>query len=56
VYLRDPTDFYNFARAWNDVLGENQPVVTSILTQDMSLCPGARVSVDLTAYAPTDRG
>jgi enamine deaminase RidA (YjgF/YER057c/UK114 family) len=56
VYLRDPNDYYNFARAWNDVLGENQPVVTSILTQDVSLCPGARVSVDLTAYAPTDWG
>lgn len=56
VYLRDPNDYYNFARAWNDVLGENQPVVTSILTQDVSLCPGARLSVDLTAYAPRHPG
>jgi enamine deaminase RidA (YjgF/YER057c/UK114 family) len=56
VYLRDLNDYYSFARAWKDVLGENQPVVTSILTQDVSLCPGARVAVDLTAYAPTHPG
>jgi len=56
VYLRDASDYYNFARAWNDALGDDQPVVTTILTPDVTLCPGMRVSVDLVAYAPATRG
>lgn len=52
VYLRDLHDYYNFARTWNTVLGEEQPVVTALLTPDSTLCPGARVTMDLTAYAP----
>jgi enamine deaminase RidA (YjgF/YER057c/UK114 family) len=52
VHFRDLDDYYNFAQTWNMVLGEDQPVVTALLTPEGGLCPGACVAIDLTAYAP----
>jgi enamine deaminase RidA (YjgF/YER057c/UK114 family) len=53
VFLEDMRDFYNFVRAWGDVLGEAQPAVTTVQVPDLALCAGARVLLDLTAYVPT---
>lgn len=52
IFLEDMADYYNFASAWVDILGEYQPVVTTIGVPDLAHCPGARVMIDLIAYAP----
>ena len=55
VFLTDMCDYYEFTRTWNAILGDKQPVVTAVQVKDAALCPGARVVVDLMAYAPRER-
>lgn len=52
IFLSEISDYYNFTRAWNEVLGEKQPAVTTVQVPNISLAPGARIVLDLTAYVP----
>jgi enamine deaminase RidA (YjgF/YER057c/UK114 family) len=54
IFLRGMRDYYDFTRAWNAILADKQPVVTTVQTPDAGLCPDARVVLDLTAYVPKE--
>lgn len=52
AFFVDLRDYYSFARVWNDTLGDAQPAVTAVRVPESALCPGARLLLDLVAYAP----
>jgi enamine deaminase RidA (YjgF/YER057c/UK114 family) len=52
VFLSDMSDYFGFTKAWNEVLGHKQPTVTTVQVPALTMCPHARVLLDLTAYFP----